>query len=75
MRLFTPSLDATLTWFDLTYDLVVQPGVARWVRQALPVAGGLGDQPARLMAELAWIARVRNRMLQRMLRQSRTHEE
>lgn len=70
--LFTPALETTLTWFDLTYALQVQPGSARWVRTALPEAGGLSEQPARLMAELAWIAQVRNEQIRRAMHARRT---
>lgn len=72
MRSFTPDVEELLEWFELTYAVESGPGWICWRRAALPYAGGLADQPHRLMQGLDYIARVRNDMLtQELERQSR----
>jgi hypothetical protein len=56
----------------------IQPtgmGGAWWMRVALPVAGGGGEQPARVMAALELMEAVANNELQRSMKQSRASDE
>lgn len=46
-------------------------GWAQWQRSALPYAGGLADQPARLMAGLSFIASLKNRLISEELQLAR----
>ncbi len=52
VRVLTPEVRTALTWFEETHQLVFEQGIAYWRRTALPHAGGIGDQDARLLAEL-----------------------
>jgi len=60
-----------LAWFQLTHQLQGGFGWVQWQRTSLPVAGGVGDQPARLMEALALIAREENALIQRASRKGR----
>jgi hypothetical protein len=66
--LFTRDVQEALEWFALTHQLVQDNGGLRWQRTSLPAAGGLEDQPARLMETLALIACEENAVI-RMARQ------
>jgi hypothetical protein len=52
-------------WFGLTHQLAGGPGWVGWQRTALPVAGGLEDQPAKLMAALDCLAAEENALILR----------
>lgn len=56
----------TLASFDACYEPVVEPmsGYAHYRRIALPYSGGVHDQPARLMAALAFLEDVAREELQ-----------
>lgn len=60
---FTPQVEAVLQWFALTHVLQGGFGWVLWQRVALPEAGGVGDQPARLMEALGWVGQLRNAAL------------
>lgn len=60
VRLFTPDVEAWLSLFAVTHALRVGLAGARWERIALPVEGGIADQPAKDLQALAWIADVWN---------------
>jgi hypothetical protein len=66
VRSFTTFVDEVLEWFDATYELAPVGGLAvMWQRAALPVAGGLGEQPAKLIEALGFVANHRNALLVR----------
>jgi len=69
--LFTPDVQEALSWFQLTHDLQGGYGWAMWQRTSLPVAGGVEDQPAKLMEALALIARHENGLIEQARKQSR----
>jgi hypothetical protein len=69
--LFTPDVKEALEWFQLTYQLQGGYGWVEWQRTALPAAGGLEDQPAKLMETLALIARNKNALIEQARKQSR----
>lgn len=68
VRLFTPEIEAWLGLFALTHELrSAGPGVVRYERVALPVAGGVADQPARTLEALnvirhAWNGYIAERL-------------
>lgn len=68
MLLFTTEVKQYLEWFQLTHQLRGGYGWIAWQRTALPAAGGLEGQPAKLMEALALIAREENALLQRKRR-------
>lgn len=61
--LFTPDVEAWLQLFTVTHALRVGLGGARWERIALPVSGGIDEQPAKDLHALSWIADVWNAWL------------
>lgn len=65
MLLFTPETEKLLQTFALTHDLQAVNGYVMWQRAALPTAGGVHEQPARVMEELAFTCRMRNALLER----------
>lgn len=71
MLLFTPDVEEALAWFQLTHDLQGGFGWAMWQRMSLPTAGGVEDQPAKLMESLALIARHENAGIEQARQQSR----
>lgn len=71
MLLFTADVKEALAWFELTYDLQGGYGWAMWQRTSLPAAGGVEDQPAKLMEALALIARNENAQIEQARKQSR----
>jgi len=72
---FTREVEEWLEWFALTHQLQGGMGWLAWQRTALPVAGGVGDQPAKVMEALTVIAREENAALQRRGRASRRGED
>lgn len=60
MLVFTPEVKQYLEWFVLTHQLRGGYGWLAWQRVALPIAGGMDEQPAKLMEALAFIAREEN---------------
>ena len=60
MLLFTPDVIEALDWFQLTHQPQGGYGWVQWQRTSLPVAGGVEDQPAKLMEALTLIAREEN---------------
>lgn len=60
VRLFTPEVSAAFDLFYQTHALEA-PGI--WRRVSLPAPGGIGQQPARELAAITWIARVWNSRL------------
>lgn len=61
--LFTPQVLAWIAQFGQTHRVDVLPsGALRWVRQALPVLGGVNDQPALEMQVGDWIASTMARL-------------
>jgi hypothetical protein len=58
---FTPAVESALRWFDATHEPV--PAEGRWRRVALPGAGGIGDQDARLMDALDLLRRVQTDLM------------
>ncbi len=71
MLLFTADVKEALGWFQLTHELVGGYGWVAWQRTSLPSAGGVEDQPAKLMETLALIAREENALIGRVKKQSR----
>lgn len=63
MLCFTPDVKDALEWFQLTYQPQGGYGWVQWQRTSLPVAGGVEDQPAKLMEALTLIAREENAAL------------
>lgn len=63
MLAFTPAVDNVLAWFELTYAPEVGFGSMQWKRNGLPYAGGVADQPAKLMEALAYVALLRNSVI------------
>lgn len=59
MRWFTPEIEEGFAWFTWTHQLT-ETG---WQRVALPRAGGLGEQPGRLMELLEVFRRTANQVL------------
>jgi hypothetical protein len=50
----------------LTHDVVVLGlDVLRWRRTALPYAGGVHEQPARMLEELTFVCQQQNALLAR----------
>lgn len=74
MRLFTRDVRAALRWFELTHQLHGGHGWLAWQRASLPAAGGLENQPARLMEQLALIAREENDAIYRRQERDRRAE-
>lgn len=72
MLLFTTDVTETFEWFELTHQVKTGTGAPVWQRTSLPAAGGLEDQPARLMEALALVAREENRQI-RMAMKSQTN--
>ena len=63
-------VDRTLRVFDLIYELRHHAdGRWEWVRTSLPEPGGVLDQPARLMDELAWVLELKREILADTLRE------
>lgn len=69
--LFTQVVREALEWFQLTHQLQGGYGWVQWQRTALPAAGGVEDQPAKLMEALALIAREENALIEQARKQSR----
>ena len=69
--LLTPTVRALLQWFDLLYALDVSGPVPQYRRIALPMAGGVAEQPAKLLELVTWVATVRNGRLVRQVRAAR----
>lgn len=65
MRLLTPEVEEIFRWFAECYEVTVDgmSGRVWWRRAALPAAGGVGDQDARVMAALEYVAQLRNTLL------------
>lgn len=63
--LFTTEVKQALDWFDECYELEGGFGYVRWHRVALPLTGGINEQPAKLLEQMAYIADVRNTDLAR----------
>ncbi len=63
VRALTPEVTSALTWFELTHQLVAQFGTAYWMRTALPQAGGIGEQDARLMDALEVLRSVHDQVV------------
>jgi hypothetical protein len=59
---FTPDVEAALHWFEQTHQLVVNQAGAQWMRTALPHAGGIAEQDARLMDTLDFLRTVHNEL-------------
>lgn len=55
VRAITPEARAILRTFHLTHDLSLGLGMARWGLVRLPAPGSIGEQDARLMAELEYV--------------------
>lgn len=54
---FTPAAQRVLALFEACYGIAVgDMGSVRWVRQALPAAGGAGEQDAKTMQALRYVA-------------------
>lgn len=62
-------------WFQLTHGLHGGPGWVEWQRTSLPAAGGVEDQPAKLMEALALLAREENALIRRAAKQRRAPGE
>jgi hypothetical protein len=62
---FTDEVEELTTWFAACYDLDVDSmsGRAVWRRKALPAAGGVGDQDARLFHGLEYLCSVQNEIV------------
>lgn len=60
-----PDVEEVLTWFEQCYDLNVHPttGRAYWHRAVLPSEGGIGEQDARLINGMAYVAEVQQAVL------------
>ncbi len=71
MLLFTADVKEALEWFQLTHQLQGGYGWVEWQRTALPSAGGVEDQPAKVMEALALIAREENALIGQARKQSR----
>ena len=54
-------MSAVFEWFRATYELVD----GRWRRQAWPAPGSAGEQDARLVLALEYVADVENERLSR----------
>jgi hypothetical protein len=63
--MFTPEMDVLFETFAETHDVQVGVGWARWQRTTLPYGGGLNEQPAKLMDELAFVRQQQNALLRR----------
>lgn len=63
MLAFTPEVEAALSWFDATHELMVSEGRAWWRRTVLPGPGSLGEQNARLMEALDYLRQVHDDLL------------
>jgi hypothetical protein len=62
----------TLTLFDLCYDTVIDVNTApRFERRALPVSGGMNEQPAKLMQEFTQLERIATEELREDIREYR----
>jgi hypothetical protein len=59
---FTPEVETALQWFHLTHQQVFHDGWSSWTRTALPHAGGVGEQEAKLMHILEYIRRLYNEL-------------
>lgn len=70
--LFTSDVTEALEWFQLTHQLVGGYGWVAWQRTSLPAAGGVEDQPAKLMEALALIARDENALIRQARKTRRT---
>jgi hypothetical protein len=60
--LFTPDVTEAIEWFTLTHQFTSSAG---WQRVDRPIAGGLADQPAKLMEAIALVAREQNALVSR----------
>ena len=64
--LLTGEIEEAFEWFHATHEVIVDFGGPSWRRMALPAAGGVGDQDARLMATLDHLRTVMNALLPRV---------
>ena len=71
MLAFTPEVKAYIEWFDLTHRLVNEDGWVHSIRIALPAAGGVGDQDARLMEALELLKHVHDELTQEDMERDR----
>lgn len=71
MLWFTPDVSATLDWFAWTHTL----GEQGWTRTTLPRAGGLADQPARLMLLLDVARATANQVTQEQIGRQRRQQD
>lgn len=72
---FTPEVQEALHWFALTHQQVVAGlGSVHWMRTALPAAGGVGDQDARLFETLEFLRTLHDQLTQEAMQrhQSKT---
>lgn len=61
--------------FALTHSIRVSDGWIAWERTALPVAGGIEDQPAKVMEAMALIAREENALIQRAQKEAKAKRQ
>lgn len=64
----TPAVRAALEWFEATHDMRYDEGIPRWIRIALPRAGGAGEQDAKLMETLDYLLGIEQAILQRRVK-------
>jgi hypothetical protein len=56
-------VEALYGWFQATHELTPTAGGVMWHRIALPAAGAVGDQDAKLMDALDYLRTVTNKLL------------
>jgi hypothetical protein len=64
MDLKDAEVQEVISWFGHCYDVESGNGVASWKRTALPAAGGIGGQDARLINAMEYVAGVHQRVLE-----------
>lgn len=75
MSYLTDDTDAALTLFDECYrPRRGDSGEVRFERVALPCAGGVLDQPAKVLAMLGWVERWQNDELRRAVVEHRRNK-
>jgi hypothetical protein len=76
VRLFTPDVEVVLTLFRHAYEMTSNGFGAMWFRRiALPASGGIEDQPAKVMQQLAWVESLENAILAEQAREKRQADE
>jgi hypothetical protein len=61
--MFTPDVEQALESFALTHDVQPFGDVVLWQRRELPHAGGVNEQPAKLLETMTFICQQKNTLL------------